>query len=57
MARKTKRVSHMKTAEAKVKIHLRGKRMELTIVLPHDMEQQLTKRLNSPKRFGKKRSK
>lgn len=49
---KKKKVSHMKTAKAEVKLHFRGKRIELTVVLPPDMEKQLTKRLLSPKRQG-----
>jgi len=54
MAKKSKRVSYMKTGKAEVRIHFHGKRMELTIALPREIEKQLTKRLTSPKRFGAK---
>jgi len=49
---KKKKVSYMKTAKAEVKLHFRGKRIELTVVLPPEMERQLTNRLLSPKRQG-----
>ena len=51
MAKEQKKVSHMKTSRAEVRIRFRGKRMEITIVLPSDMEAQLTRRLTSPKRI------
>jgi hypothetical protein len=52
-----KRVDHMKTNKAEVRVHFRGKRMELTVVLPPDMEKQLAYRLASPKRFPNPRKK
>ena len=55
MTKKSKtKVSHMKTKNAEVRIHFHGRRMELTIVIPANIEKQLTKRLNSPKRFPPK---
>jgi hypothetical protein len=54
--RKTK-VSHMKTAAAKVKVHFKGKRMEFIISLPADIEKQLAYRLASPKRYPNPRKK
>jgi hypothetical protein len=50
-----KRVSHIKTARAKVRIHFRGKHMELVVVLPREIEKQLATRLNREKRFPPKR--
>ena len=47
MARKKKKVSHMKTKAADVKIHLRGKRLVLTIVIPRDMQEILVQRLGA----------
>jgi hypothetical protein len=52
-----KKVSYMKTKNAEVKIHFRGKHMELTVVLPTAMEKQLAYRLASPKRFPNPRKK
>jgi len=52
-----KRVSHLKTAKAEVKVHFRGKRMELIIVLPAVIEKQLAFRLASPRRFPNPRKK
>jgi len=52
-----KRVSHLKTAKAEVKVHFRGKRMELIIVLPAEIEKQLAFRLAGPKRFPDPRKK
>jgi hypothetical protein len=54
MARTAKKVSHMKAGKAEVKIHFYGKRLELTIVIPREIEKQLTKRLNSKKRWPPK---
>ncbi len=54
MPRSKKRVSHMKTAKAEVRLHFKGKRIVLTVILPADMEKQLSKRLLSPKRQGKR---
>jgi hypothetical protein len=41
---KQKKVPHMKTANAEVKLHFRGKRIVLTVVLPRDMERILARR-------------
>jgi hypothetical protein len=40
-----KKVKHLKTAQANVKVQFRGKRMELIIVIPPDMEKRLARRL------------
>lgn len=50
MAKSTKKVSHMKTSRAELQIQFRGKRMEIRIKLPAEMEAQLTRRLISSKR-------
>jgi len=51
---KKKKVSHMKTSDAKVSLQFRGRQIELTIVLTPEMERILTNRLLSPKRQGKR---
>ncbi len=50
MPKPVKKVSYMKTSRAELRIHFHGKHMELTIVLPSNMEAQLTRRLTSEKR-------
>jgi len=44
---KTKRkVKHLKTAQADVKLQFRGKRIELIVVIPPAMERRLARRLS-----------
>ncbi len=54
---KKKKVSYMKTHKAEVKVHFRGKRMELTIVIPPELEARLAYRLTSPARHPNPRKK
>jgi hypothetical protein len=51
MPKSKKKVSHMKTGLAEVRLHFKGKRILLTVVLPADLERRLARRLRSPKRF------
>ncbi len=51
------KLNYMKTDKAKVKVHFRGKHMELTVILPPEMEKRLAFRLASPKRFPNPRKK
>jgi hypothetical protein len=47
-----KKVSHIKTKEAELSIQFRGKAMEIKILLPPALAEQLTYRLTSPKRHA-----
>jgi hypothetical protein len=46
-----KKVKHMKTAASAVKLQFRGKRIEIGVTIPPDMERRLYSRLR--KRFEK----
>lgn len=48
-----KKVPHIKTEKAEVSIQLRGKAMEIRILLRPKLAEQLAFRLTSPKRFLK----
>jgi hypothetical protein len=52
MAKRSKKVSYLQTANAEVRVHFRGKQLELTVSLPVDISRQLAKRLS--KRVKKK---
>lgn len=43
--KKKKKVKHLKTAQADVKLQFRGKRIELIVVISPDMERRLYRRL------------
>jgi len=46
----TKKVHHIKTAEADVSIHLLGKALKITFLLRPKLAEQLAFRLTAPKR-------
>jgi hypothetical protein len=43
--KKSNKVKHMKTGKAELKLHFKGKRLELRIVIPPEMEKILARRL------------
>ena len=51
-----KKKKHMKTAAVQVKLQFRGKRLEIVLVVPPEMEQHLYRRLQ-PRFAGKQKAK
>ena len=45
MPKRKKKVRHLKAGQADVKLQFRGNRIELTVVIPADMERRLARRL------------